>query len=226
MCVEEAKKIFAGDVTAVSAEILQKAAKIILSALCKAEEKISAFENEKKFLDIKNLPGEIWREVVGYEKFYQVSNFGRVKSFHQGKVRMMRPIKMSDGYCRVCFAVSKNKKSFPIHRLVASAFIPNPKNLPFINHKDGNKSNNFVENLEWVTEKENSQHAWKNGLCKKRYGAENPNAKFTEEQIKFIRENHKSHDENFGAVPLAKKFGVCADTISKIAYGKTYKNVK
>lgn len=172
------------------------------------------------------MPGEIWRDIEGYEKFYQVSNKGRVKSYHSNKIKILKPIEMSDGYRRVHMALHKNKKSFPVHRLVARAFIPNPEKKSFVNHKDGNKSNNSVENLEWATKKENSRHAWKNGLCKKKYGSENPNAKFTDEQIKFIRENYKAKDENFGAIPLAKKFGVCVETISKIAYGKTYRNVK
>lgn len=99
---------------------------------------------------------EIWRDVIGYEGLYQVSNKGRVKCI-QGKYNghLMSVIKHTGDYFVVSLRKNKNRKQFKIHRLVAQAFIPNPDNLPQINHKDEDKANNSVENLEWCTAKYN-----------------------------------------------------------------------
>ena len=114
---------------------------------------------------------EIWRDIKGYEGIYQISNFGRVKSVeriatnnkHGGvriiKEKILTPNDNGNGYKIVCLRKPKQRKNFYMHRLVATAFIPNPKNLRYVNHKDYNKSNNNVTNLEWCTQKENIQHS-------------------------------------------------------------------
>lgn len=89
---------------------------------------------------------EIWRMIPGYEGLYEVSNFGRVRSFLRGKIRKLSN---ENGYMRIILYKNGSIKKFNVHRLVAMAFIPNPDNLPCINHKDENKSNNHVDNLEW-----------------------------------------------------------------------------
>lgn len=106
---------------------------------------------------------EIWRDVPGYEGLYQVSSLGRVKSLHyyggnQEKVLVAMP-KGKQGYLIVHLCKDRKVLSFRVHRLVAVAFIPNPDNKPFVNHIDGNKHNNCIENLEWVTAVENVIHA-------------------------------------------------------------------
>ena len=101
---------------------------------------------------------EIWRDVVGYEGLYQVSNLGRVKSLNYhiyGKERILKPGNSSGGYFVVSLCKNSKRKPFYIHRLVATAFIPNPNNKPEVNNKDENKTNNRVDNLEWMTSKEN-----------------------------------------------------------------------
>lgn len=115
-------------------------------------------------LDSNDLPGEEWRDVIGYEGLYQVSNFGRAKSFYSNKARILKPIRRADGY--VDFGLHKNgsTRHRPIHILVAQVFIPNPENKPIVNHIDGDKTNNRVDNLEWVTNSENVIHAHKTGL--------------------------------------------------------------
>jgi len=120
---------------------------------------------------------EIWKDIPGYEGLYQVSNLGRVRSlnYHRsGQVRVLSLGKLNKGYLGVGLCKNGKMKTYKVHRLVAIAFIPNPLNLPEVNHKDENKENNFVwvnedgtidlekSNLEWVTAKQNSNHGSRN----------------------------------------------------------------
>ena len=89
---------------------------------------------------------EIWKDIEGYEGLYQVSNEGRVRSVRNNKI--LKPSNL-DKYPIVIFSVDGKRFGKRVHRLVAEAFIPNPQNLPCVNHKDENKTNNKVENLEW-----------------------------------------------------------------------------
>lgn len=107
---------------------------------------------------------ELFKEVVGYEGKYAVSNLGNVMSLNYlntKKSKLLTPIKHHGGYLIVHLGENKIKM---IHTLVAEAFIPNPEGKRFVNHIDGNKHNNSVSNLEWVTSKENMNHAIRTGL--------------------------------------------------------------
>lgn len=114
---------------------------------------------------------EVWKDVKGYEGLYQVSSLGRVKSvrryeytrWYGGELKSIR----QGRYLRTSLCKNGKLKTHNIHRLVAEAFIPNPKNKPEVNHIDGNKENNNVNNLEWVTRKENAIHAYNMGLLPK-----------------------------------------------------------
>ena len=106
---------------------------------------------------------EEWRDIPGYESFYQVSNLGNVRSIRFNKVRNMKSWD-SHGYRAVELCINNNRYIVGVHQLVALAFIPNPENKPEVNHKDRNRSNNNVENLEWVTQSENVAHAYRNGV--------------------------------------------------------------
>ena len=118
---------------------------------------------------------EIFKDIEGYEGSYQVSNEGRVKSLKFGKERVLRPTVDEYGYLRVGLYIGRNKKTRRVHRLVAQAFIENPDNLPEINHKDENKANNNVENLEWCTSKYNCNYgSYNQKLSEAHKGKPNP----------------------------------------------------
>ena len=106
---------------------------------------------------------EKWRDIPGYEGFYQVSDLGNIRSIRFNKIRNMKSWD-SHGYRAVELCVNNDRYTVGIHRLVALTFIPNPENKPEVNHKDRNKSNNNVENLEWVTPSENVAHAYRHGV--------------------------------------------------------------
>ncbi len=106
---------------------------------------------------MKNLENEIWKDIIGYEGLYQISNKGRVKSV---KLNSIRKSHLSDrGYQIITLRNKNHTKSVRIHRLVAIHFIPNPDNKEQVNHIDFDPLNNIVENLEWVTNRENSCHS-------------------------------------------------------------------
>jgi phosphomannomutase len=130
---------------------------------------------------------EVWKDIVGYVGLYQVSNLGNVKSLDKicgGRKGIVKgkPIATQDngrGYINVCLNKDGQAKRVYVHRLVAEAFLPKENLKDCVNHKDGNKANNNLDNLEWVTRSENMQHAYSNGLAKQyeRSGTKNPAAR-------------------------------------------------
>ena len=174
-------------------------------------------------LDLQDLPDEQWRDVVGYEGLYQVSNFGRVKSFHKGKVIIRKPVTLSDGYQQVSLDKNGKRKCMGIHVLVAKMFIPNPENKPMVDHYDRNPANNTVRNLSWVTNSENQRRAVE--LGSKKCGCDNPRSNLSPEQVREIRRLYVRRSHEFGSVALAKMFGVSVSTIKRIVNGTSYKNV-
>lgn len=99
---------------------------------------------------------EIWKPIEGYEGLYEISSYGRVKSLKRNIILI--PKKEPTGYLRCNLYLNKNMKTVSIHRLVAQAFLPNPDGLPQVNHRDEDKTNNRVENLEWCTVKYNNDY--------------------------------------------------------------------
>lgn len=108
---------------------------------------------------------EIWKPVVEYEGLYEVSNLGRVKSLPRNgttrQERILKPTLKKSGYVDICLQKKGKRKYTHLHQIVARAFIPNPDNKPQVNHIDGNKQNNAVDNLEWNTASENLRHKFR-----------------------------------------------------------------
>lgn len=158
---------------------------------------------------------EIWKPIDGFEN-YLISNLGNVKTVN-GKLRKINYGKCKYGYIELW----KNNKGtkYRVHRLVATHFIPNPDNKEQVNHIDGNKKNNTVSNLEWVTCKENIRHAIDNNLSSIKYGSKNHSAKLKEEDIIYIREKAKKEKT---VRELAEQFGVSTTNIYNIINNKKW----
>ena len=174
-------------------------------------------------LDLENIADEIWKDIRGYEGFYQISNYGRIKSFKRKNAIILRPVVTPEGYLRVGLKKDSASKSFYVHILVGTAFLPNPESKPEINHEDGCKFNNHVSNLKWVTGLENKRHSVKMGLH--RAGSNFRDAKLIDEQVRYIRKVYKPRDAEFGGAALAKKFKMSFSSMMRVIHRKSYKNV-
>ena len=167
---------------------------------------------------------ELWKDVEGYEGKYMVSNHGNIWSHNKQKI--MVPSFCKDKYLKVSLHKGGEQKTKQVHRIVAEAFLENKDNKPQVNHRDGNKENNRLDNLEWVTAKENCDHAIKEKLY-----TSNPlkglEVAWVKNQIAVMATNIKS-----GEVKIYKSFkeaahdiGVTTQNISIHVSGKT-KRVK
>ena len=131
---------------------------------------------------------EIWKDILGYKGHYQASNLGRIKSLKNRKNNGILSDKSGDArYLGTMLCKDGIRIRYSIHRLIAETFIPNPENKSQINHKDGNRYNNFVGNLEWVTASENGKHAYRNGLAKTIKGEKHVNSKLKNDDVILIR---------------------------------------
>ena len=175
--------------------------------------------------ELDDIDGEIWRDIKGFEGHYQISNYGRVKSFYKSKVKILKPYVAPNGYLLISLQNGNKDKKLTVHRLVAETFIPNPYNLPEVDHKFGNKFDNYVENLEWVSSAENVSRAIELGLIKAK-AEDNPSAKISNEVAKYCRSVYICRDKEFGASALAKKFGISRESMWRIVTGKSYKSVE
>ena len=158
---------------------------------------------------------ELWKPVKGYEGLYEVSSLGRLKSLdtfrHKGKIKNIRLDK--DGYFLIDLHKNKNAKTKRVHRLVAEAFIPNPNNLPQVNHKDENKHNNCVDNLEWCSQQYNMN-----------YGSFRVNsAKAHKKPVIQLTLENKFMKRWASAKDAAQQLNLYATAITACCKGKNYK---
>lgn len=180
--------------------------------------------------------GELWMPVIGYEGLYEISNKGRVKSVArtltncQGIQRkwpekILKPQQESHGYTQVSLYRSDGKaKVFKIHRLVAGSFLAESREGgKEVNHIDGNKQNNSLTNLAWVTRLENSRHAWENKLVPVKYGEETSGTKLNNIEVQQIRARYRRYGKENSAVSLAKEFNVTRQAIADIVHNKTWR---
>ena len=168
---------------------------------------------------LESLDGEEWRPICDD---YFISNFGRLKSFKRGKPKILTPLGNTKGYlCYAFYGNDKTKRGLA-HILVAQAFLPNPDGKPQVNHRDGNKLNNHVSNLEWATPSENMTHAVKSLLIDS--GGDYVYAKATNELATWIRETYRPYDKEHGANALARKLGISKSVVLAIVHGERYKH--
>lgn len=162
---------------------------------------------------------EIWKDVMGYEGLYKVSTYGNV--FIVSKNRNQTPLKVRNGYLLVDLFKSGSKKRISIHRLVAIHFLDNNENKPQVNHKNGIKTDNRLENLEWSTASENQRHSLNNGLKKPIKGEECKYAKITEKDAIDIKYGYKGviHKE------IANIYNVSRTTVIDIRKGRSWKHI-
>jgi hypothetical protein len=166
---------------------------------------------------------EVWKKVKGFEN-YEVSNYGRLKvnlkfrKYRDYQSKILNPTKDKDGYFRTALTKEGSKFMKIIHRLVVENFIENPLNNPCVNHKNGIKSDNRVENLEWCTIKENNIHAIKLGLSGQSGGEKHHMSKLKEFQVLEIIENKN----NLSQRELSNIYKISQTQISRIINKKRW----
>lgn len=173
------------------------------------------FNSKKKIIHIITTM-EIYKDIEGFKGLYQISNLGNVKSLgnsQKRKEKVLKPAKNNRGYLYVCLCNQEIRKIYKIHRLVAEAFVPNPNNLPEVNHKDENKTNNADSNLEWCDHKYNINY----GTHTERSAASRKNNKKQSKQVMCLETGviYPSTSE------VEREFGFSRGNISAVCRGKT-----
>lgn len=170
---------------------------------------------------------EVWKSLKGLTKNgdnYEISNLGNVRNTTNKRVR--KPQIDKDGYLLVSLYKDNKPSNAKIHRLIALAFIPNIENKPIINHKDGNKQNNEISNLEWSTSSENNQHAWDNDLKSRDVntkGEKHGMSKLNESDVLRIRELYNTG--NYSYSELGRIFDVTKTNVYRIIKRKSWKHI-
>jgi hypothetical protein len=170
---------------------------------------------------------EIWKSISRFNGEYEVSNEGRCRSTekvimksngitYKRVSKILKPALQVDGYLKCAFSFEGRLITKPLHRLVAETFISKPSEYLEVNHKDCNKTNNHVDNLEWVTKSENLKHAYNNGLLKPKRGSSNGNSKLTWCQVEEIRALANTGTRYYNRKGIAEKYGISECRVKEI----------
>ena len=171
-----------------------------------------------------------YKDIKGYEGLYQISEDGVVRSLDRvttgvnGREYYNKGVTLKSsnnkGYLQVRLYKDNGSRTIPIHRLIATTYVPNPNNLPQVNHKDGNKKNNHYTNIEWCTPSENTQHAFDTGLATPTRGETNGQAKLTDEIVIGIRKVHNTG--KYMQREIAEMYGIKDAQVSRIVNNKRW----
>jgi len=188
-------------------------------------------------IEIEVLDNDIntdWKDIGDYDGLYVVNKTGDVKSLsklqyngvshYYSKERILKHIKTKKGYHTVFLFKEGNSKQFYVHRLLAMAFIVNKENKKTVNHINGVKSDNNIENLEWNTYSENNHHAYKNGLKKSNKGSSCKNSKLNEKTVIEIRALF-NNNKSLNKAKLSRKYNVVQSVIHNVINKKSWKHV-
>ena len=189
--------------------------------------------NDINFYSLENYENEVWKELVGFEGIYVISNYGRIKrlkrewnsgrngsqhkKLNEGIVRQRT---LKDGYVKVTLCKDSIKKSYSVHILVAKTFLPNPENKPQVNHIDMNKENNVLSNLEWNTAKENTLHCRKN---KKIDNHASIRRKRINKELAYKIREYYNNNKELTTREISKEFNVSYYTARNIISNRFYK---
>lgn len=170
---------------------------------------------------------EIWKQLIydniDIDSKFEISNYGELRNKITNKVYKKHINK--NGYYQVCVSLGsrKSKKVIRLHLAVAKTFIPNEDKTLIVNHKDCNKLNCCVDNLEWCSQHENVLHAYENGLIT--IGEKHRGSKLKEKDVIYIRKHYNFRDKDNNIRALASKFNVSINTIKDVVYNKTWRHI-
>lgn len=167
---------------------------------------------------------EIWKDIIGYEGYYRISTFGRVRSliyYHGSNNRILKQWSTPNGYLQVELCKRGCRKSYNVHRLVLGAFMGQCPDKYQCRHLDGNCRNNNLVNLQWGTASENSADRIIHGTVS--YGMDHPNSKLIDDDIREIR---LLSGKGISQRQLSRIFNISRSTVSSILKGETWKGVK
>ena len=182
---------------------------------------------------MEKLENEIWKGIKEYDFYYSISNLGRVKSLKRVVTHKRCKLSVNEkiitncistfGYPFVRMTINNKTKNFKIHRLIAQAFIPNPENKPQVNHINGIKTDNRVENLEWCTHSENMRHALDTKLRVMKNGTGIYNSKLTDKIVLTAKERYKN--EKISYQKLANEYNVSKSVMMLAVKGINWKHL-
>lgn len=176
-----------------------------------------------KNLSLEDIEGEVWLPIHGWEGLYEISNMGRVKSFKRKIVKILKQEVQKYDYLQTQFIKLGITTRQKVHRVVAITFIPNPENKPQVNHINGIKHDNRVENLEWCTAHENMVHAFTIGLKRNLSGVNSIRSNLS---IENINEIFKLREENQTYSKIGAKFNLTKGAIYRILKKKSWQHIK